>query len=105
MLIAAIAPSYTGLVYSLVLLSALRLWDASGFTVSSGLSTPLIDQLSSDSLVMHSSTALALGVWLDNHESQASAILDRLIATYKEKKTVPPPKTDSFGRLVVTEYR
>lgn len=54
---------------------------------------------------MHNAVAKALGVWLEVHRSKANDILKQLMATYNEKQSAPPPKSDEFGRTVVAEYR
>jgi hypothetical protein len=71
----------------------------------SQLSPLLIQQCSSGNLVMQSSTALALGAWLDHYPDQVRHTLDALIDTYSKKKSTPPPKQDSFGRDIFIEYR
>lgn len=53
---------------------------------------------------MHDAVAKAMGVWLEVHRGKASEILDQLVATYKEKRTAPPPTSDEFGRVVAVEF-
>lgn len=53
---------------------------------------------------MQDAVAKALGVWLEVHRGKAGEILNQLVATYREKRSVPPPKSDEFGRQLVTEY-
>ena len=71
----------------------------------SDLSELLIQQCSRSSLVMQTSTALALGAWLEKHPDRTATTLDTLVATYNTKKSTPPPKKDSFGRDIFIEYR
>ena len=54
--------------------------------------------------MMHDAVAKALGVWLGVHQSKANEMLDQLITTYNGKRSTPPPKSDEFGRVVVSEY-
>lgn len=68
------------------------------------LSSLLIQHCSGSNLVIQSSTALALGVWLEKHSDQMSPTLDRLMSMYTAKRTTAPPRKDSFGRDIFIEY-
>lgn len=88
-----------------LLLPPTRLWETLGYSLTPSLSPLLISKVSNSSLSVHAATARALGVWLESHVSEASSVMDELFRVYSEKRTPPPPKTDSFGRVVITEYR
>lgn len=78
---------------------------AFGESLVTELSDLLIQQCSIRTLVIQSSTALALGAWLEKHPDRVGTMLDSLIAAYSNKKSTPPPKKDSFGRDIFIEYR
>lgn len=82
-----------------------RLWELSGYTLSPSLSDVLLSQVSSNTMAMHDATALALGGWLEAHPSEASTILEHLVATYERKRAPPRLQKDSFGRVVALEHR
>ena len=69
------------------------------------LSDLLVQHCSGNNLVIQTSAALALGVWLENHPEQLVPTLDRLTSLYSAKRTTPPPKKDSFGRSIFIEYK
>ena len=95
------------LVYILVNFMFHSLWDVTGFSnsLTSELSTLIIEHCSSNNLVIQSPAALALGVWLKKYPNQTTEILDLLITTYNAKRTTPPSSKDSFGREIVVDYR
>ncbi len=64
----------------------------------------LIQHCSGTNLVIQSSAALALGVWLENNPTHITQALDQLVAMYDSKRTTPPPTKDSFGRDLIVEY-
>ena len=82
-----------------------RLWEVAGYGLPPSLCAPLLDQLAGSCLALHVPTAQALGVWLQANRAQASAVLDRLVALYRDKCTAPPPAKDSFGRTLAVQYR
>lgn len=83
------------------------LWDATGFSnsLTSDLSSLLIQHCSGSNLVVQNSSALGLGVWLEKYPKQMPQILDQLLSTYNDKNTTPPPTKDSFGREIYVEYQ
>ena len=83
-----------------------RLWESSGYgnSLTADLAPILISLASSNNLTLQSSVAQALEVWLEVHRTKAGDVLHQLIEMYHKRRTVPPPKKDSFGRELFIDY-
>ncbi len=73
--------------------------------LTSDLSPLLLEHCSGNNLVIHDSTALALGVWLEKFPDMTNQVMERLMTIYGDKRTTPPPTKDSFGREIIVEYQ
>ena len=78
--------------------------DSLSSDLTADLSNLLIQHCSGSNLVIQTSAALALGVWLEKYPDQLDETLDCLTSIYSAKRTTPPPKKDSFGRSIFIEY-
>lgn len=82
-----------------------RFWDDSGYKLQPSMGQLLIQRIVGDNLTIQTPAAAAFGQWLKMYNTSASSFLGELKEIYEKKNATPPPEKDSFGRVVVVQYR
>ena len=86
-------------------MSSFRLWEESGYKLQLSMGQLLIQRITGDNLTIQTPAAAAFGQWLKVYNTTASSLLEELKGIYEEKNAAPSPEKDSFGRVIVVQYR